>query len=219
MGINGEYTQAIFGGIGVARSVTSRRSDIHRSLELTSSAFFNDVSWASLLTLFLDTHRLETSEQKDRVYGMLGLAMDFEEGDIAVDYAAPLVSVYAKVPDMFLNKHGSLMFLCHETQVHGFDNLPSWLPAPERKSVMIWSAIGMNPEYASNKAWGASLKHDGRCYQFEVSMSAKSPEYTREKIFALHQFTSWGDILRTISRASEVRLRVTLTGMMKSSCT
>lgn len=181
MGINGEYTKAIFGGIAVARSVISRRSDIHRSLELTSSAFFNDVGWASLLTLFLDTHRLETSEQKDRVYGMLGLAMDFEEGDIAVDYAAPLVSVYAKVPAMFLNKHGSLMFLCHETQVYGVDDLPSWLPAPERKSVMVWSAIGMNPHYASNKAWGASLKYDGRCLSVRgINVSKISRVYSRE---------------------------------------
>lgn len=196
MGINGDYTQPIFGGISFARSVNSRRSDIHRSLQLTSSDFFNDVSWASLLTLFLDTYRLETSEQKDRVYGMLGLAMDFEEGDIAVEYALPLASVYAKIPEMFLNKHGFSMFLCHETQVHDVADLPSWLPAPERKSVIIWTAIGMNPEYALNKAWGASIKYNGLCLSVRgVSVSKINKVYSRED-FRLTPISQWGEYLK-----------------------
>ncbi|KAF3039054.1 hypothetical protein E8E12_009079 [Didymella heteroderae] len=180
--INGEFWEPIFKGINVARAVSPRRHDIRRSREVAPcSTSIDDMGWAGLLTLFLDTHRLETSELKDRVYGMLGLAVDYEEGDIDVDYNLPLASVYAKVPEMMLKKHGHLMFLCHECQVHEGHGLPSWLPAPERKSMIIWSAIGMNPHFDGVSALGASIESSGRCLSVRgMSVSRITRAYTRE---------------------------------------
>jgi hypothetical protein len=127
---------------------------------------------------------------------MLGLALDFNVGDITVDYGLPLVSVYAKIPEMFINKHKSLIFLCHETQFHGVDDLPSWLPAPERKSVIIWSAVAMNPKFASNKAWGASIKHNGQCLSARgVLISKISRVYSRED-FRLTPISQWSAYLK-----------------------
>jgi hypothetical protein len=185
-GINGGFWEPIFKGIGSARYIQARRSDYHHSMSSPASPAFLDVmGWASLLVLFLDTCRVETSEPKDRVYGMLGLAMDLDEGDVDVDYSLSLAGVYAKIPEMMLRKHSFLMFLCHETQVHGRCGLPSWLPAPERKSMIIWSAIGMNPNFAKNKAVGASISPNGRCLSVRGSFISRIMRVYAQQDFRL----------------------------------
>ncbi|KAF7551892.1 hypothetical protein G7Z17_g4709 [Cylindrodendrum hubeiense] len=51
---------------------------------------------SSLLQLFIKTAGLNVTDLKDRVYGILGLAVDVDEGAFNVDYSLSITGVYTK---------------------------------------------------------------------------------------------------------------------------
>ena len=55
------------------------------------------------------------AESKDRVYGLLGIAIDYDVSDIDVDYNLSVSRVYSQVVEMYIQKHQSLIFLCYYT--------------------------------------------------------------------------------------------------------
>ncbi|KAK2626463.1 hypothetical protein QTJ16_003638 [Diplocarpon rosae] len=89
-----------------------------------------------LLSLLNSTRQLGCQNPRDRVYGIMHLAQDFEYGAIQVDYELSVAAVYCSVPRYFVESYerygpsGCLSFLCLVTSeslgsVHG---LPSWCP-------------------------------------------------------------------------------------------
>jgi hypothetical protein len=148
-----------FGGISTARQV---RKNWESTKAVWEGGYSYDFPWACLLDLFLATAKLETSEERDKVYGVLGLALDFEEGDISVHYDWPLVQVYAQVPDMFIKKHNSLAFLCFFEVGERIEGHPTWLPTPDRRAVIHWPSIWGSPTFMPPRASGASIHSEGR---------------------------------------------------------
>lgn len=89
-----------------------------------------------LLSLLDKTRELGCQNPRDRMYGIMHLAEDYEYGAIEVDYGLSVAEVYCSVPKYFVERYqrygpsGCLAFLCAITSeslesIHG---LPSWCP-------------------------------------------------------------------------------------------
>ncbi|KAK3394954.1 heterokaryon incompatibility protein-domain-containing protein [Podospora didyma] len=87
-----------------------------------------------LVQLFIQSRYLGVTHPLDRVYGLLGLAADYSEGDIAVDYSLSSTQVYTSIFQHFIKTHDSLVFLC-SGEKDSLENtfvgvsVPSWLPS------------------------------------------------------------------------------------------
>lgn len=89
--------------------------------------------YSELLSLVNVGAKLETTNPHDRVYALIGLAADYEEGDIVVDYTLPMPFVYASVVNHFVNRYRTLDFLSWTRsrtvadRDHANQAFPSWL--------------------------------------------------------------------------------------------
>ncbi|TLD18432.1 hypothetical protein PspLS_10082 [Pyricularia sp. CBS 133598] len=92
--------------------------------------------------------RCQTSEVKDRIYGLLGL---FRPGFIPIDYSLPLERIFAQFTEAVIRRDNSLAILKIVNNGSGqrLDNLPSWVPnytSPRTIGVLsyrMWS----HPDY------------------------------------------------------------------------
>ena len=70
------------------------------------------------------------TDPRDKVYSLLGLSSDVEQGDIGIDYMLPPQEVYKDVVRFFLARHKTLDILGavmhHDSDLRHF--LPSWVP-------------------------------------------------------------------------------------------
>jgi hypothetical protein len=86
----------------------------------------------TMLNLLQDTntvYKRKTSDPRDHVYALLGLASDAEELDIRPDYSKHWAEVYATTTMSLIRKHGlTVLVYCHARQVSeiGHELLPSW---------------------------------------------------------------------------------------------
>ncbi|SPJ75741.1 uncharacterized protein FTOL_05472 [Fusarium torulosum] len=91
--------------------------------------------WSELMSWFLDAAELEMSEPRDRLYGILGIALrDEGQEGFDINYNLPVATVYSQVFDFYIRETHSLLFLCffrllsrppiteHEVKV------PTWMP-------------------------------------------------------------------------------------------
>jgi hypothetical protein len=155
--INGSF-QPFSGGFDYARL-----QHRNRDTDCTPSIHSKELSWTCLLSLFTSSSQLEASEERDRVYGLLGLALDYEEGDIVIDYDLSVVEVYAQVPSMFLKKYDSLAFLCYHKRAIGFEERnPTWLPTPDKSPRIWWVPIKKSVHFMRFGASGAYIHFQGR---------------------------------------------------------
>ena len=105
----------------------------------------------ALLNLFLHSSNLKATEIRDRVYGFLGLATDYTEGDIDVNYDLTVSQVYAEVFCHYMKTYERLDFLAYDCspniQLEPCDpinsSLPSWMPVPGKSNA--GSGIPRNP--------------------------------------------------------------------------
>ncbi|KAM0428469.1 hypothetical protein ACHAPT_006829 [Fusarium lateritium] len=67
----------------------------------------------------------QTSEVKDRVYGILGL---FEPGFIIVDYDLPMEEIFRRFTEALIRLTGNLRVLRHSSVGPDSKSLPSWVP-------------------------------------------------------------------------------------------
>ncbi|OCK73101.1 hypothetical protein K432DRAFT_430751 [Lepidopterella palustris CBS 459.81] len=159
--INGEAPTLFFDGISYARSVISKRDMLSKS-PFNLGALPVEFEYGSLLSLFSDTLSLRTSDSRDRVYGLLGIAIDFEAGDISVDYTLSVQRVYSQIADMCIKKYHNLMFLCYQPLDEYHGDLPTWLPAPEKHVEVLWTIMRASAAFGSStKAHGAYVHADG----------------------------------------------------------
>ncbi|KAM0347360.1 hypothetical protein ACHAPU_004880 [Fusarium lateritium] len=67
----------------------------------------------------------QTSEIRDRIYGILGL---FEPGFITVDYDLPVEDIFLRFTEAVIRLTGGLRILQHLGVERTYSNLPSWVP-------------------------------------------------------------------------------------------
>ncbi|KAI1245278.1 hypothetical protein MGN70_012168 [Eutypa lata] len=99
----------------------------------------------ALVKLFLNSSSLKATETRDRVYGFLGLATDYTEGDIDVAYDLTVSQVYAKIFRHYLKTYERLDFLAYscrdDAHLETWDpielSLPSWMPAPGKSAANL----------------------------------------------------------------------------------
>ncbi|TPX15756.1 uncharacterized protein E0L32_000090 [Thyridium curvatum] len=85
----------------------------------------------TLLRLFLRSMGLKTSDPRDWVYGFVGLALGYHEGDFAPDYTLTRFQTYSLVVKHYVRKYQSVDFLCYYLSGSTDRSLPTWLPMHE----------------------------------------------------------------------------------------
>ena len=96
----------------------------------------------SLLVTLSSCFKLECSDDRDRVYGVLYLAFDYSEGDIPISYERSIQEVYASVAEFMLRKYNSLNFMLY-AGINWRDpsserTLPTWVPDWRDPSTRTW---------------------------------------------------------------------------------
>ncbi|KAK4195880.1 heterokaryon incompatibility protein-domain-containing protein [Triangularia verruculosa] len=78
------------------------------------------------------TCTLKCTDDRDRVYGIMFLAQDCQEGDVKVDYRLTVPQVYTEVVKCLITKYRSTRFLLYSTLDHNATDpstkTPSWVP-------------------------------------------------------------------------------------------
>ncbi|KAF4963412.1 hypothetical protein FSARC_8584 [Fusarium sarcochroum] len=121
--------------------------------------------WTDLLFWFNRSGRLDMSEPRDRVYGVLGLITGehVDMKSIKITYDAPVVSVYAQVFSAYLEHTERLCFLCTGEQICVKDHttnshrLPSWMSNP----FVQWRCIDASNACGSMSAHNARINNTG----------------------------------------------------------
>lgn len=109
-----------------------------------------------LLSVLEKSYKLKCTDDRDRVYGLLYLSADYQEGDIEVNYDFSLLQVFASIPHFVLQRYKSLNFLLsaglcktpHSDLSKSQISIPSWIPdwtqAPSRMHVSEGFGTSMN---------------------------------------------------------------------------
>ena len=86
----------------------------------------------TLLNLFLQAKALNMADQRDRLFGIVGIATDIDANNIQVDYRGSAAQAFCQIFELFIEKYGNLGFLCFAPNpVRGRESepcLPSWIP-------------------------------------------------------------------------------------------
>lgn len=73
--------------------------------------------------------RLRASNERDYIYGLLGLLEDVQKLGILVDYTKEWSLVYIEVARKLIERgHVDLLSLCQKEDFNSSDNMPSWTP-------------------------------------------------------------------------------------------
>lgn len=86
----------------------------------------------SLLVILSSSFKLECTDDRDRLYGVLHLAQDYVEGDIQINYEYSVSEVFTSVVEFMLRKYRSLNFLLY-AGINWRDPsrdrmVPTWVP-------------------------------------------------------------------------------------------
>jgi hypothetical protein len=81
----------------------------------------------NLLSLLQASHAFQASDPKDKVYSLLGLAIDRDELGLSVDYTCSAEELYIKTAGRILEKTLDITILYHNLDNKTF-KLPSWVP-------------------------------------------------------------------------------------------
>jgi Heterokaryon incompatibility protein (HET) len=114
------------------------RFGLHNSRTMPVRGSTLDTDDLDIVQTLRNAIKLNCTDDRDRVYGIMFLAHNWHEGDITVDYALSVSEVYTEASKAILHKHGSLGFLSYATlDYHGYDKItdrtPSWVPDWRRK--------------------------------------------------------------------------------------
>ena len=95
-----------------------------------------------LLIILSSSFKLQCTDDRDRLYGILHLARDYVEGDIPINYENSVSKVYTSVVEFFLRKHSSLNFLLY-AGINWRDPsrnrmVPTWVPDWRDSSTRTW---------------------------------------------------------------------------------
>ncbi|KAK1751391.1 heterokaryon incompatibility protein 6 [Echria macrotheca] len=120
-----------------SRDLDHLRHQVHHVSNQQDERVHGFAKWCSLLGNLLQYSRMDATEPRDKLYGLLGFSLDVSAGDIAVDYQISLPDAYADVARFCIDKYANVNFLCHcqlkpsppPSQVDSDEPVfPSWLP-------------------------------------------------------------------------------------------
>jgi hypothetical protein len=102
----------------------------------------------SLLVILSSSFKLECTDDRDRLYGLLHLAQDYSEGDIPITYERSVAEVYTSVVEFVLRKYNSLNFLLY-AGINWRDPasdrmIPTWVPDWRNPSTRTWLSHSPN---------------------------------------------------------------------------
>ncbi|KAI0446705.1 HET domain-containing protein [Xylaria telfairii] len=114
-----------------------------RNIDAMANIRRSETRW-SLGVLLTDTStKFHATDQRDKIYGLLGLAIESQNPsnippELRPDYSLDVVQIYQKVGLFLLRNSGSLSLLTRRSggpgsslrkqRKNSFDNLPSWVP-------------------------------------------------------------------------------------------
>lgn len=110
-----------------------------------------------LAQLMLRSAAFQSTLAVDRMYSMLGLAIDVRDSVLDPDYSKPVWEVFTVFTKFILQQEKNLNFLCTGLRNNDISNLPSWVPN-----------FTMPISEASNPLWGASDDFDPRRRLFDI---------------------------------------------------
>jgi hypothetical protein len=115
----------------LGRNYRHCRAILTSGLSTLPTPMMNSTHFGSLMGLYMDSGYLNVTDPRDRVYGVLGIAMDCGPEDIPVDYSLPLIQVYGQVFQHFIGIYRNLSFLCCAAIDPFEPGEPcTWLPQP-----------------------------------------------------------------------------------------
>ncbi|KAK5708475.1 hypothetical protein LTR17_020654 [Elasticomyces elasticus] len=85
-------------------------------------------SRGNLLALLPDAQQLFVSDERDRVYAVMQLAGDYDEGGITVDYTLETDTVFVSALRYHICRHSTLDFLSQVMLQPSIARRPSWVP-------------------------------------------------------------------------------------------
>lgn len=120
-----------------------------------------------LLSLLNSCKYLNVTDERDRVYGIMHLAKDYQQGNIIPDYTKTVIDVSIDALDHHMTRHQTMDFLCyrHSARDDSFDNdsptwLPQWLSGREETGRKMQYRF---PSMMDTKCPPDSLSADRRC--------------------------------------------------------
>jgi hypothetical protein len=81
-----------------------------------------------LLDILRQSHSLQCTDPRDKLYGILGLPSDIHEGELVPDYGRSCQEVYIEVAKLCIQKYHSLAVLCCMRKPKSLSGLPFWVP-------------------------------------------------------------------------------------------
>jgi Heterokaryon incompatibility protein (HET) len=132
------------------------------------------------------TFRIEATDPRDRVYGLLGIGNDEVSREIIPDYEISCAQAYILTAKALLRRgHLDTLSLCRKRSLN--ENLPSWVPD--------WSASNREPWFEN---------HEARHFQASGSTTTDFVEHEPDSIAACGTITLRGALIDTIHRAGSV---------------
>lgn len=101
---------------------------IQQVLRLRDFRTANDGLLLPFLSVLNETKDVASTDPRDQIYGLLGLAGDAEALVANPDYAAPVSSVFADLVKSYFSRYKNLDIVCFGPKPRVRSDLPSWVP-------------------------------------------------------------------------------------------
>ncbi|KAG8525465.1 uncharacterized protein KY384_009109 [Bacidia gigantensis] len=83
---------------------------------------------STLLSYLVGFYQRQCTSPLDKIYGFLGVASDFQEKDIPINYQLPVQELFGSVAVFFVNRYEGAKFLALCQRKGRMTDLPSWTP-------------------------------------------------------------------------------------------
>ncbi|KAM5354688.1 hypothetical protein ACJ41O_001335 [Fusarium nematophilum] len=138
----------------------------------------------SLMSLFMDSGNLQVTDSKDRVYGMLGVAVDCNPQDITVDYSLTDLEIAGEVFKHFIRVYDNVSFLCCAAVSPSRSTRCTWLPQPDVEGSRFDLLLHTRGAGGAISCETSSIRHLGRG---QLALGVRGVLVDRVKATGLHR--------------------------------